>query len=120
MKGEKIMNRLMLLMMTAIKPRFLLLTAFAVAVTVLVSGINVTYAEQGSHDAQLEARKAARDRQLPSALQERYAAKRAADAKKARDNRAVIVNRRKAQIDYTRKVLEGQGNAPAPDTGGAK
>ena len=114
------MNRFKLMMMTMNRPRLLLVTAFAVAATVFVSGISVTYAGQGSDDAQLAARKAARNRPVPAALQERYAAKRAADADHARAVRAEVVKRRKAAIDYTRKVLQGQENAPAPNTGGAQ
>jgi hypothetical protein len=120
MKGEQIMNRFKLMMMSMNRPRLLLLSAFAVAVTVFVSDISVTYAEQGSHDVQPAARQEHRNRPVPAALKDKLDAKRAADAERARANRAVLINRRKAQLDFTRKVLEGQENAPAPDRGGAK
>lgn len=114
------MNRFKLMMMSMNRPRLLLLTALAAAVTVFVSGISVSYAEQGSDDAQMAARKAALQRQIPAALKDKIAAKRAADAERARENRGALINQRKAQKDYVRKVLEGQGKTPAPETGGAK
>ena len=109
------MNRFKLMMMAMNRPRLLLIAAFAVAVTVFVSDIGVTYAEQGPDDAKLATGKAERNRQVPAALKGHYAKKDADAAAHARAVRAEVVKQRKAQIDYTRKVLEGQGN-----TGGAK
>ena len=119
MKGETIMKRFRLLMMTASRSRRLLITAFAVAATLIAAGISITYA-QGSKDIDLAARQAARQRQVPAALKDKIAAKRAADAEHARAVRNAAIMQRKKELDYNRRVLQGQGQAPAPDTGGAK
>lgn len=114
------MNRFKIMMATARGSSLLLFTALAVAVTVFGSGISASYADPASGDAQLAARKAALQRQVPAELKEKYAAKRAADADHARAVRNAAILQRKKQLDYTRKVLEGQGKTPAPDTGGAQ
>ena len=120
MKGEKVMDRFKVMMMTGKRSRLLLSTAFAVAVTVFVSGIGVSYADPVSHDAMLQQRSEVLHRQVPAALKEKIAAKRAADAEHARAVRAEAVKQRKAQLEYSRNVLERQRNAPSPDMGGAK
>ena len=114
------MNRFRIMMATASRSSLLLFTALAVAVIVFVSGIGASYADPAPGNAQLAARQAARTRQIPAALKEKYAAKQAADADHARAVRNTAIIQRKKQQDYTRKVLEGQGKAPAPDTGGAQ
>jgi hypothetical protein len=107
MKGETIMNRFKLLMLTANRSRLLLLTAFAVAVTVFVSGLSVTYA---ADPATAHAKRAE--------LMDKIAKKRADDGARARSKRADLLKQRKDAKDYMRKVLEGQANGP--NSGGAK
>jgi hypothetical protein len=101
MKGERIMNRF----------RFLLFTAFVMAVTAFSSGISVSFADQ--QDSAVA---------KPAAEEKAAAAKRAETAAaRAIAKRAELLQQRKASKEYIKKVIEGQqpgAAAPAPDNAG--
>jgi hypothetical protein len=99
MKGGMIMNRF----------RFLLLTAFIVAVSVLSWGTSVTFANQDSAAPH-------------KATEKEIAAKKRADADapRARAQRDAAIKQRAEGRKYIQKMIKGQQPAPAaePDKAG--
>jgi murein L,D-transpeptidase YcbB/YkuD len=89
--------------------RRLLLASLAVAITILLSGVGATYAQQDSAPVK------------PTAEQEAVAAQRkAAAARKARAQRDEAFKKRHETQKYIKKVAEGQESkgAAAPDNAG--
>lgn len=80
--------------------RLLLFTTFVAAVTVLISGISVTYAEQAPATAKQTTAQAA-------------AAQKADAAVKARAQRDAAIKRRHEAKKYIQSVIEGQQTGPA-------
>jgi hypothetical protein len=100
--------------------RLLLFTMFVVAVTVLTSGISLTYAQGPAVEKDPAAAKKAAEKD-PA-----IAKKKADAAARALAKRAEFLKQRKESREYIKKVIEGQQPrpaSPAPDntgTGGAK
>jgi hypothetical protein len=95
------MNQFKLMMKSMNGFRLLLFTTFVAAVTVLISGISVTYADQAPTPAN------------QTAVQQTAAQKAAADAVKARAMRDAAIKRRQASKKYIQGVIEGQQPGPA-------
>jgi len=95
------MNRFKQMMMSMNRFRLLLFTTFVAAVTVLISGIGVTYADQAPAPAK------------ETAAQQTATQKAAADAVKARAMRNAAIKRRQASKKYIQGVIEGQQPGPA-------
>lgn len=93
------MNRVKLMMMTMNRFKLLLCTAIVAAVTVLVSGIGVSYADPVAPAAKAAESAAAQ-------------APRAAAAVRARAKRAELLKKKEASRKYIQNVVEGQQNQP--------
>ena len=94
------MNRFKQMMLSMNGFRLLLFTTFVAAVTVLISGIGVTYADQAPAAAIQTAAQAA-------------AAQKADAAVKARAQRDAAIKRRHEAKKYIQNVIEGQQPGPA-------
>jgi hypothetical protein len=116
MKGERIMNRI----------RLLLCTLLVASLTAFSSGIGVSYAEQGPAAAGPPAGTDAGAARLTPEQKAAVAKRKEDSAARALAKRAEMLKQRKAGREYIKKVVEGQqpgAEAPAPvdaGTGGAK
>ncbi|MGD0843873.1 MAG: hypothetical protein ABSA06_05825 [Geobacteraceae bacterium] len=95
------MNQFKQMMMSMNGFRLMLFATFVAAVTVLISGLGVTYADQAPAAAN------------QSAAQPTAAQKAAADAVKARAMRDAAIKKRHESKKYIQNVIEGQQPGPA-------